>query len=266
MNARIQSLRAATLAATPRISIERAQIVTHTAKTPEYARASVPMRRALVFKAIFETKQLHIGEGELIVGERGPAPAAVPTYPEICIHTAEDFEMLDSREKIPYRVDDQTRRIHLDEIRPFWEGLSQRERMFRELPRNGTMPTRPGVFTEFQEQRSPGHTVLGETIYQKGMLDLKLEIRAAINALDFALDPLAYDKREELRAMDLCADALIVYANRHADNSTNSPPRKATPSAPPNCANMAGICRKVPANAPEPSMRRCSTTGLSTSA
>ena len=111
MNPRIQSLRSATLAAVPRISIERAKIVTDAAKSPEYAQASMPMRRALVFKAIFERKALHIGEGELIVGERGPSPAAVPTYPEICIHTAEDFEMLDSREKIPYRVDDDTRRI-----------------------------------------------------------------------------------------------------------------------------------------------------------
>lgn len=134
MNARIQALRTATLAAVPRISIERAKLVTEAAKSPEYARASVPMKRALVFKAIFENKELYLGEGELIVGERGPEPADVPTYPEICIHTAEDLHMLDSREKIPYRVDEVTRRVHLEEIRPFWEGLSQRERMFRELP------------------------------------------------------------------------------------------------------------------------------------
>ena len=53
MNARIQALRTATLAAVPRISIERAKLVTEAAKSPEYARASAPMKRALVFKAIF---------------------------------------------------------------------------------------------------------------------------------------------------------------------------------------------------------------------
>jgi formate C-acetyltransferase len=250
MNARIQSLRDATLATTPRISIERAQIVTRTAQTPEYARASAPMRRALVFKAIFETKQLHIGEGELIVGERGPAPAAVPTYPEICIHTAGDLGMLDSRDKIPYHVDDETRRIHLGEILPFWEGASQRERMFRELPREWHDAYEAGVFTEFQEQRSPGHTVLGETIYQKGLLDLKLEIRDAVNALDFALDPQAYDKREQLRAMDLCADSLIVYANRNAELLEQLAAAENDPARAAELRTMAGICRKVPANAP----------------
>lgn len=251
MNARIQSLRAATLAATPRISIERARLVTRAAKTPEYAQASVPMKRALVFKTIFETKQLHIGEGELIVGERGPAPAAVPTYPEICIHTADDLHMLDSREKIPYRVDEETKRAHLEEIRPFWEGNSQRERMFRELPQEWIDAYEAGIFTEFQEQRAPGHTVLGETIYQKGFLDLKLEIRAAIAALDFENDPLAYDKREQLRAMDTCADALITYAQRHAARLEELAAAETDAARAAELRTMAAICRKVPANAPE---------------
>lgn len=251
MNPRIQALRSATLAAVPRISIERAEILTAAARTPDYERASIPMRRALVFKAILERKTLHIAKGELIVGERGPAPAAVPTYPEICVHTAEDLDMLDSREKIPYRVDDEARRIHLEEIRPFWEGRSQRERLFRELPPEWHAAYEAGVFTEFQEQRSPGHTVLGEMIYQKGFLDLKLEIRSAITSLDFENDPLAYDKREQLRAMDLCADSLIIYAQRHADELDHLAASESDAERAAELRKMAAICRKVPANAPE---------------
>jgi formate C-acetyltransferase len=251
MNTRIQALRTATLAAVPRISIERASIVTATAQSPAYAQASVPMRRALVFKAILEQKHLFIGDGELIVGERGPAPAAVPTYPELCIHTAADFDLLDSREKIPYRVDDEARRVHLDQIRPFWEGQSQRERMFRELPQEWLDAYDAGIFTEFQEQRSPGHTVLGETIYHKGFLDLKLEIRTAIGTLDFEADPLAYDKREQLRAMDLCADALIIFAHRHADRLDELAAATSDAERAAELRTLANICRKVPANAPE---------------
>ena len=251
MTPRIRKLREATLAAVPRISIERAKIVTETAKTPEYAQASIPMQRALVFKAIFEQKELHVGEGELFVGERGPAPAAVPTYPEICIHTAEDFDMLDTREKIPYRVDPETRRAHLEEVRPFWEGRSQRERMFRELPTEWRDAYEAGIFTEFQEQRTPGHTVLGEKIYEKGFLDLKLDIRDAIGALDFENDPLAYDKREELRAMDLCADALVAYAQRYAEKLDKMAADEPDSARAEELRHMAAVCRKVPANAPE---------------
>lgn len=251
MNERIRKLREATLAAVPRISTERARIVTETASTPEFARASVPMQRALVFAGIFDRKELYLGEGELIVGERGPEPAAVPTYPEICIHTAEDLEMLDGREKIPYRVGEQERKEHLDAIRPFWEGRSQRERMFRELPPEWHDCYEAGIFTEFQEQRTPGHTVLGETIYEKGMLDLKLEIRDAIAALDFGADPQAYDKREALRAMDTCADAMIRYAQRYADRLDAEAENCADEDRAAELRAMAGVCRKVPANAPE---------------
>ena len=251
MTPRIQALRNATLEAVPRISIERARIVTATAQSPEYLRASVPMRRALVFRALMEEKALYLGEGELIVGERGPLPAAVPTYPEVCVHTAEDFEVLDTREKIPYRVDAETRRLHLDEVRPFWSGQSQRERMFRELPPEWHDAYEAGVFTEFQEQRGPGHTVLGETIYQKGLLDLKLEIRDAIAALDFATDPQAYDRREQLRAMDLCADALIRHAQRYAELLDKAAASETDAGRAAELKTMAAVCRKVPANAPE---------------
>jgi formate C-acetyltransferase len=251
MNPRIRKLREATLAAIPHISIERARILTETARTPEFAREPVPIQRALAFQAILSRKSLYIGEGELIVGERGPAPSAVPTYPEICIHSAEDMDVLDSREKIPYRVDPETRRVHVEEIRPFWSGRSQREHLFRELPPEWQDAYTAGIFTEFQEQRAPGHTVLGEVIYQKGFLDLKLEIRDAIQALDYENDPSAIEKREELRAMDLCADALISFAHRHADALDALASAESDPARAHELRDMATICRKVPANAPE---------------
>ena len=251
MNTRIQQLRDATLSAVPRISIERARLVTEVAQSPEYIRASVPMKRALVFKSLFERKDLYVGDGELIVGERGPEPAAVPTYPEICVHTADDLKVLDSREKIPYRVDEETAREHLETVLPVWDGQSQRERMMRELPSEWHDCYDAGVFTEFQEQRTPGHTVLGEVIYEKGFLDLKLEIRASIDALDFAMDPMAYDKREQLRSMDICADALITYSQRYAELLDRMAGEESDTTRSEELREMAEICRKVPANAPE---------------
>jgi formate C-acetyltransferase len=35
-------------------------------------------------------------------------------------------------------------------------------------------------FTEFQEQRAPGHTVLGYKMFRTGFLDLKDEIRDSL--------------------------------------------------------------------------------------
>ena len=73
-----------------------------------------------------------------------------------------------------------------------------------------------GMFTEFQEQRAPGHTVLGDKIYRKGMLDIKNDIRENIEKLDFINDPRAYQKREELNGMSIAADAIIRFGERHS--------------------------------------------------
>jgi len=251
MNARIRSLREATLAAVPCISLERARLLTEFLRTPEAEAASVPVRRALAFHHLMARKAIWIGEGELIVGERGPAPAAVPTYPEICVHAPADLDVLDARAKIAYRVDAEARRTHLEEVRPFWAGRSQRERMFRELPPQWHDAYQAGIFTEFQEQRTPGHTALGEKIFEKGFLDLKLEIAAAQAALDFEHDPEALDKREELRAMDIAADAILIFAQRHAEALEALAAGERDPDRAAELRGMARICRRVPAHAPQ---------------
>ena len=58
--------------------------------------------------------------------------------------------------------------------------------------------------------------MLDDKIYRKGMLDFKKDIAEAIAALDFLNDPEAYDKREQLKAMDIACDAVILFAERHA--------------------------------------------------
>ena len=59
-----------------------------------------------------------------------------------------------------------------------------------------------GVFTEFQEQRAPGHTALGIKMFRTGLLDLKEEIAESLAKTDLVNDPEGVDKRDELRAMD----------------------------------------------------------------
>ena len=90
----------------------------------------VPVARALAFKYMLENKDFCINDGELIVGERGPAPAETPTYPEICTHTTKDFDILNSREKISFKVDEETKLFQEKEIAPFWKGRSIRDRIF----------------------------------------------------------------------------------------------------------------------------------------
>ncbi len=103
-SARTERLRRESLDAVPHISGERAAITTAFYKA-NMGRHSTPVMRALNFYEICDKKTLWMGDGELIVGERGPAPKAVPTFPELTCHSVEDLRILDSRPRTQDKVD-----------------------------------------------------------------------------------------------------------------------------------------------------------------
>jgi len=248
MNERVNRLKQATLETKPRLSIERAALVT------EFCRADktvfVPLRRARAFLYLMEHKEIYIGKDELIVGERGPEPKATPTFPELCCHSLEDFEILNSREKISYSVDEHARAVQRDQVIPYWRGRSMRDLIFAEMSSEWKDAYEAGMFTEFMEQRAPGHTVLGDVIYHKGLLNLKAEIGAALSHLDFINDPEASAERDELRAMAIAADAVIRFAERHAEKAEELAKTESDPCRRAELLKIAEVCRHVPANAP----------------
>jgi len=249
VNQRVKNLRQQSLEAVPTLSEERAALLT--AFHQEQRKAlSAPMLRAKAFEYILAHKTICINDGELIVGERGPAPMATPTYPEICCHSLEDLDILDTREKIFFKVSEEMRQTYAETIIPYWEGRTIRERIFEQMEKAWLAAYEAGIFTEFMEQRAPGHTVLDDKIYHLGMLGFKERIAASIARLDFLNDPLAYDKREELRAMDICADAIITFANRHADLAGQMARAETDPSRRAELEEIAAVCSRVPAQAP----------------
>jgi trans-4-hydroxy-L-proline dehydratase len=250
MNERIKILRDKSLKAGNCICMERARLMTEFYNSPDSQRFSIPMKRALAFKFLMEKKTIYIDPLESIVGERGTAPKATPTYPEICIHSLDDLDTLNDREKIPFSVDALTRNAYKDTFIPFWKGKSLRELVFNNLPQEWKDAYDAGVFTEFLEQRPPGHTVLGDVIYKKGFLDLKQEIQEHILKLDFYNDPEAYDKKEELEAMSTAADGLILFAQRHAEKLKEYASTEPNPERKKELEQMAEICLHVPAHAP----------------
>ena len=251
MNDRIRQLREQSLAAIPAISLERARLLTEFYATGVPERVSIPVARALAFKHILEHKSICINPVELIVGERGEAPKATPTYPEICTHTLRDFDILDSREKIPFKVSDDALRLQRDLVIPFWSGRSIRDRIFEAVDPEWVAAYEAGIFTEFQEQRAPGHTVLDDKIYRLGFCDFKNAIERSIAGLDFYGDPNASGKREELRAMAIAADALVAYAARHAQALERLVERESKGTRKTELQQMARVCRRVPAQAPQ---------------
>jgi pyruvate formate-lyase/glycerol dehydratase family glycyl radical enzyme len=251
MNDRIKRLREKSLNAVNCISAERALLVTEFYRSREAGEVSVPVQRALCFEYILRNKTICIQDEEIIVGERGPLPKATPTYPEINVHSLKDLEILHNRRKVSFRSDEETRKAYDSTIIPYWKGRSTRDIIMRLLPPGWHEVYQAGIFTEFQEQRAPGHTVLGDRIYHKGMLDMIDEIHDTIAKLDFFNDTLAYEKKEELKAMEIAANALIMFAQRHAEKLDELAGIEKNPQRRKELKDMAAVCRKVPAHAPQ---------------
>jgi len=251
MNTRVQKLREQSLNAVNTLSAERARLVTEFYRSDEARELPAPVRRALAFRYILENKFICINDDELIVGERGPAPKATPPFPEICLHSLEDLEILNSRPRVSFRVDAETRRIYRDVIIPFWKGKTNRDRMMQLMSPEWLNAFQAGMFTEFQEQRAPGHTVLGDIIYRKGLLDLMKDIKTSLSKLDFLHDPDAYRKQEELKAMKIAAESLIRYAERHSETLLQFAANEKNPGRRKELREMARVCHRVPAHAPQ---------------
>lgn len=246
---RVAKLRQQSIDAVPRITVERAELMTAFYRQ-QSGLMSAPMHRALSFQYLLEHKTIAIGAGELIVGEKGPAPKATPTYPELCCHSLQDLDILNAREKIPFAVSAEARQQYEHAIIPFWQGKTMREMIFREMTPEWVAAYEAGIFTEFMEQRAPGHTVLDDKIYRKGMLDFQRDIQASLDALDFLHDAQAYAKQEELRAMSICASALIRFAERHAELARQQAQAEPDLIRKAELESIAQVCSHVPAHAP----------------
>ena len=249
MNDRIDRLRRESFETEPSISIERALLETAFYRE-NYGKHSLPVLRALVFRDLCAKKTLWLGDGELIVGERGPRPKCVPTFPELTCHSAEDLRVLNSRPMTRYHVSEEDIAAYEREVIPYWAGRSMRDRVFSQVPAEWRAAYESGLFTEFMEQRAPGHTALDGTIYSTGMLDFKERIAERLARLDYLHDPLASDRAEQLRAMDIACDAAIVFAERHADLAWEKAKTEADPARKAELARIAEVCRRVPAHAP----------------
>lgn len=246
---RIARLRQKSLDTKPSISIERALLETKFYQE-NYGKHSLPVLRALVFKDLCTHKSIYLGADELIVGERGPCPGAVPTFPELTCHSVEDLHVLNTRPMTSYQVQEEDILTYAREVIPYWQGRSMRERVFAQVPDEWRRAYEAGLFTEFMEQRAPGHTALDGTIYHEGLLDRKARIQEHLQRLDYRNDPLASDRAEQLKAMDIACDAAIIFAERHADLAWAKAKDEADPARKQELLRIAEVCRHVPAHAP----------------
>ncbi|MCX6094618.1 MAG: glycyl radical protein [Candidatus Bipolaricaulota bacterium] len=250
MNERVERLRTECVTTRPSVSGERAELLTRFERESATLRESVPVHRARGFRYILENETIYIGDDELIVGERGPRPRATSTYPELCCHSLEDLRVLSTRRKTPFLVDDATKTLYESRIIPFWKGKSLRERVFAAMSEDWHAAFDAGVFTEFMEQRAPGHAILDDKIYRHGFLDFKARIAEARDRFRTSDVADRAARVDELDAMEIVCDALIRLVGRYADLARRMAGEAKTPARRAELLEIAEICSWVPAHAP----------------
>nr|WP_296263766.1 trans-4-hydroxy-L-proline dehydratase [uncultured Merdimonas sp.] len=214
MNERIKKLREISVNTPVHIDLERAKIETDFYKEND-GKYSIPVMRAMTLKEYFSKKTLYLGDGELIVGEKGKDPQASPTFPELCCHSEEDMIVMSERELVSFKTTEEDRKLQREEIIPYWTGRSMREKLLSRMTPEWHDCYEAGMFTEFMEQRGPGHTCGGEQVFTTGYMDYKEKIKKTMDELDYINDPDAVDKCEELKAMDIACDAVIILGERY---------------------------------------------------
>ena len=249
MNARIKRLHQQSIDTPTTLTIERALIETAFYKE-NYGTMPNCVLRARNFYEICKKKTIYIGPDELIVGERGPVPKAVPTFPELTCHSVEDLHTLDTRELQPYHISQADIDTYEREVIPYWQGRTQRERIFGHVSKEWEEAYHAGVFTEFMEQRAGGHTAMDGKMYRRGLLDCKQQIADTIASLDYINDPEATDKEQELEAMAISCDAAILFAERHAELAEQMAATETDVQRKAELLKIADVCRWVPAHAP----------------
>ena len=249
MNERIKRLRQQNFDTPTTLSIERALIETAFYKE-NYGTMPIAMLRAKNFYEICKKKTIYIGEDELIVGERGPKPKAVPTFPELTCHSVEDLHTLNTRDLQSYHISQEDIDTYEREVIPYWQGKTQRERIFNHVSKEWEEAYHAGVFTEFMEQRAAGHTAMDGKMYHTGLLDLKERIEKKIASLDYIYDSEATDKQQELEAMAVSCDAAILFAERHAQLAEEMAAKETRPQRKAELLKIADVCHWVPAHAP----------------
>jgi formate C-acetyltransferase len=162
----------------------------------------------------------------------------------------EDLHTLNERELQRYTISQEDIDTYEREVIPYWQGKTQRERIFNHVSKEWEEAYHAGVFTEFMEQRAAGHTAMDGKMYHEGLLDVKARIEKRISELDYIYDPEATDKQQELEAMAISCDAAILFAERHAALAEEKAAKEQNPQRKKELEKIADVCRWVPAHAP----------------
>ena len=250
---RIEAIRQNYVNAKPQISTQRARIWTDSHKATEGK--PVAIRRAQAFYDCCDRLEVHIFDGELVVGAIGEFRKCGILTPEFSwLWVDREMDSFATRPQDPYLMTDEQRAFVRKEIFPYWKGKSLEEAFLARLPED---TRKIGVDTGILDNDSKWRQAVGEitpdyqdVLFKKGFGGIIREAQDHISKLD-PTDPKDLEKKDFYESVLLTSKGIIRYANRYAEAADKMAETEKDPGRAAELRQIAANCRRVPENPPE---------------
>jgi len=239
----------------PHVDVERAKFFTESMMTTEGELLTLRWAKAL--KNVAEKITVYVTPDQLLAGRVGKLGRYGILYPEIDgDFYREVLADLDKREKSPFIISPEDKRIVMEEIAPYWEGKTYHEHLNKTIPaelRGVTYHDERGlkskfVVSETSSYRSALQWVPDyEKVLKRGFIDIQNEAKERLAALDLSNSTDLWDKKPFYEAMIIVCDAIMIWSRRHADLARQLAAEEADEVRKAELLRMAEICEHVPA-------------------
>lgn len=251
---RIQRMLKAIRKDPPRITVQRACLLTESFKSTEGQ--PVVLRWAYALEKILSEIDIHISDDELIVGRCGPPGRYGILYPELRGAWLEKgIQSFPTRKEGRFVIAEEDVHKVRDIILPYWKGRTIFEINFNLLPEE----TRR-ILYEPEDPYTPSYAVIDSTTdrssqqwvpdYSKVLNQGFNGIRRAAEARLAALDPFDedhnFEKRPFLQAVVIVCRAMVHYAGRYAALAREMAAGETRPQRKKELLRIAAACESVP--------------------
>ncbi|MGN1014832.1 MAG: glycyl radical protein [Butyricicoccus sp.] len=244
--------------AKPQIDIERGLYFTQSFRETEGQPLNLRWAKALLHYA--KNATVYIDDDQLLVGRSGKQGRYGILYPELDGNIyGEVLSKISTRSNSPFDISEEEIRIVSEEISPYWVGKTFHENFAKSLTEETTRLTYNNdaeltsryIVNETASFRSSLQWVHDyEIVMQKGFRGIKEEAEQRLAELD-EYSPIDYtEKKPFLEATIITCDAIVLWANRHADLAEQLAEQETNAKRKAELLTIAETCRYVPENPP----------------
>lgn len=241
----------------PQIDIERGLYFTQSFRETEGQPLNLRWAKALYHYA--KNATIYLEEDQLLVGRGGKPGRYGILYPELDGDILGDaIQKLPGRKTSPFGISEEDAAIVTEQIQPYWIGKTYHEDLVKAFPEETKVLTyNPDgssrfIVNETSSFRSSIQWVHDyEIVLEKGFDGIKKEAEEKLAALDedSAVDTM--EKKPFLEAEILVCDAIVLWANRHAELAEQEAERTTDEKRKKELETIAANCRRVPEFPPE---------------